>query len=276
MASTAGPYGFGTAGGAVGAAPKLIRPDPPSFAEPADSLSRAELPRALQGGGPGGKKIRTNETPMESSKSDVNHFTMEKMRGDCYVRLLVHPEANAARKDAVPYKGNTVPPDASLLTGGGRPLLKMPARPAAQNEDGEYEQEDEFKDFDKNDAIVFSFVRHNHYDAVEALIQQDTSVLMARDDAGNNLLHIACQNNNRRMAKLLLKNGINVNDQNNKGNAALHYCYQYKFMSLVDYLMATGADDNLPNQAGFLPKDGTGREDDVGVGQQNMAAEKSQ
>eukprot|EP00929_Paragymnodinium_shiwhaense_P063617 TRINITY_DN31786_c0_g1_i1.p1 TRINITY_DN31786_c0_g1~~TRINITY_DN31786_c0_g1_i1.p1 ORF type:complete len:1188 (+),score=241.89 TRINITY_DN31786_c0_g1_i1:126-3689(+) len=268
--SSGGAAGFPVTAG--GAAPKLIRPDPPSFAEPADALSRAELPRALQGGGPGGKKLKTNEAVLTSTVSDVNHFTMEKMRGDCYVRLLVHPEANAARKDPVPYKGAPVPPDASLLTGGGRPLLKMPPREARQNEDGEYEVEDEFRDFDKNDSIVFSFVRHNHYDAVEALIQQDTSVLGARDDAGNNLLHVAVQNNNRRMGKLLLKNGINVNDQNNTGNTALHYCYQYKFSALQDFLIANGADENIPNHTGFFPKDGVGKDDDIGVAQQQLRA----
>ncbi len=38
----------------------------------------------------------------------------------------------------------------------------------------------------------------------------------AVDEFGNSLLHVACQNNNRRIAKLLLKCGANVDCQNYK------------------------------------------------------------
>merc|ERR1712204_90052 len=77
--------------------------------------------------------------------------------------------------------------------------------------------------------------------AVEALIAQETAALKATDERGNNLLHIACQNNNRHIAKLLIGNGISVNAQNTAGNTPLHYCSQYGFMQLADYLLAHGA-----------------------------------
>ena len=57
----------------------------------------------------------------------------------------------------------------------------------------------------------------------EAIIQQESGILESRDEFGNNMLHVACggpismrrrllegQNDHRRIAKLLLKNGINV------------------------------------------------------------------
>eukprot|EP00928_Gymnodinium_smaydae_P095095 TRINITY_DN811_c0_g1_i1.p1 TRINITY_DN811_c0_g1~~TRINITY_DN811_c0_g1_i1.p1 ORF type:complete len:1218 (+),score=283.26 TRINITY_DN811_c0_g1_i1:59-3712(+) len=273
--------GGGGGQAALGSTARLIRPDPPSFAEPVDSKSRAELPPPLQGGNPsqkggplrvGGGGIKMPPVSKPATSSDVNEFTMEKMRGDCYVRLLVKPETNMARKESVPYKGATVPPDSSLITGQGRPLLRLPPKPAAMTEDGEYEEEDPYAEFEKNDSIIFSFVRHNHYESVEALIQQNMEVTGAKDEAGNSLLHIACQNNNRRIAKLLLASRIDVNDQNRRGNTALHYCYQYDFNALIELLTAYSADETIQNDAGFYPSQGIGRDDNVGDAQQQMRA----
>jgi len=274
-----GPPGMGSpSGGVLGGrstAPNVgrgahkIRPDPPSFAEPSDQASRAELPRALQGGGPA-KSGGVHGTQKATTVNDVNSFTMEKMRGECYVRLLVKPESNAARKDPIPYKGDTMPPDTTLVMGGGRPNLRMPPKPPQMNDDGDLVQDDEFAEFEKDDSIVFSFVRHNRYESLEALIASDTAVLLSKDESGNNLLHVACQNNSRRIAKLLLKAGINVNEQNKSGNTPLHYCYQYGFEPMCEYLVAHNADDSIANHANFLPAQGLGRDDNVGDSQQQM------
>merc|ERR1719333_253017 len=99
-----------------------MRPDPPSFVEPQDEHSQAQLPRALLEG------VQTSESRLPrnmgpTSTLDINAFTQEKMRGDCYVRLLIHPDANAARKDPQPYSGDTMNPDTTLVTGPGRPNL---------------------------------------------------------------------------------------------------------------------------------------------------------
>lgn len=279
--NTQGSWGGGGATGGLGNA-RLLRPDPPSFAEPEDKRSRAELPPPLRGneqtnlkGQPLRVGVGSTELPMPvkpATTSDVNYFTMEKMRGECYVRLLINPEANAARKDPIPYHGTTVPPDVSLVTGTGRPLLRMPPKTAAINTDGDMEEEDPYAEFETNNSIVFSFVRHNHYESVEALIQQNMEVLNTKDENGNGLLHIACQNNNKRIAKLLLNNRIDVNEQNSRGNTALHFCYQYGFNQLCDFLVAHGGDELIANKAGFLPTQGLGVDDAVGDSQQNMRA----
>eukprot|EP00435_Cladocopium_sp_Y103_P036931 s1157_g9.t1 len=95
---------------------------------------------------------------------------------------------------------------------------------------------------------------------IEAIIQQESGILEARDEFGNNMLHVACQNDHRRIAKLLLKNGISVNDQNLAGNTPLHYCFQYNFLHLSDYLISHGADETIANKKGLLPSQGTGVE----------------
>merc|ERR1719335_1263569 len=81
------------------------------------------------------------------------------------------------------------------------------------------------------------------------------------------MLHVACQNNNRRIAKLLIKAGhsndgnVILNKQNKNGNTALHYCYAYSFTQLAEFLIAKGADESLSNMDGKLPYEGLGKEE---------------
>ena len=264
VASTMRPgvHGDRTGAGLSGFHPTIKRP---AFAEPGNEI-KAALPRALQAGGgiavdksaKGAAGRNDNEVHM--TNMDVNAFTQEKMRGECYVRLLVHPDAASAKKAIVPYIGDMMNPDISLVMGNNRPHLVVPPKPATYNEDGEMIEDDEFADFEKHDNVAFSFVRHNRYEAIEAIIQQESGILEARDEFGNNMLHVACQNDHRRIAKLLLKNGINVNDQNLAGNTPLHYCFQYNFLHLSDYLISHGADETVANKKGLLPSQGTGTE----------------
>jgi len=259
-ASTTQGGGMGTSGLHTA---QILRPEPPSFAEPLDDQSRATLPPALMGSTAAKNATKPKESPV--TISDVNVFTQEKMRGDCYVRLLILPEPNAARKDPVPYVGEVMNPDHDLVQSAGRPNIMMPTKQKKASEDPEADDDDEDdgQDFERNDAVVFSFVRHNRYEAVQALIEQETETLLAQDEAGNNLLHVACQNNNRRIVKLLLKNGVSVNGQNSRGNTPLHYCNQYGFTQLSEYLIKHGADESIPNHQGLLPAQGIGRSEDA-------------
>jgi len=254
----------------------IKRPDPPSFLEAPVDQSKPTLPPALMGGhGSTSSKLAVKPAELPPTINDVNYFTQEKMRGDCYVRLLIRPDANAARKDPIPYVGQPMVPDQTLVMGVTRPMTIVPPRPARPNEDGEMEEDDEFENFDRNDAVVFSFVRHNRFEAVQAILEQERETLAALDDNGNTLLHIACQNNNRRIAKLLLKNGASVNAQNKRGNTPLHYCHQYGFMQMGEYLIQLGADGTIVNQAGMAPSQGTGRADDaVAQTQRQLATER--
>jgi len=247
---------------------QVVKPEPPSFTEPVDENSKAELPRALQGNLK--PKVDKDEEMQGATVGDSNLFTQEKMRGECYVRLLMKPEEHAARKVPQPFRPETWAPDAELISKRSRPHLRMPPKPPIVSEDGEILEEDEYQDFESSNEIVFSFVRHNRYDAVEALIQQDQEVIHTTDDNTNTLLHTACQNNNRRLVKLLLKNHIGINAKNIRGNTALHYCYQYGFSDLAEYLLAHGADDSILNNDGFVPAQGTGRSEKLSGAQHSM------
>ncbi|KAF1774832.1 Nucleophile aminohydrolase [Phytophthora cactorum] len=64
-----------------------------------------------------------------------------------------------------------------------------------------------------DDYDLFSAARHNHYDSVIYMLDQGVPV-NSRDAFGNTLLSIACQNGLKRITKLALRRGANINSQN--------------------------------------------------------------
>ena len=50
-----------------------------------------------------------------------------------------------------------------------------------------------------------------------------------RDSKGNTLLLIAAQNGLRRMCKLILREGGDIDATNSNGNTALHFAFMYGF-----------------------------------------------
>ena len=69
----------------------------------------------------------------------------------------------------------------------------------------------------------------------------------SRDNYGNTILIVACQNGNKRIAKLSLRYGSKINLFNIMGNTALHFCYEYKYFDLAEYLISKGANQNIKN-----------------------------
>lgn len=101
-----------------------------------------------------------------------------------------------------------------------------------------------------DDYDLFSAGRHNHYDSVTYMLDQGTPV-NSRDAFGNTLLSIACQNGLKRIVKLALRRGANINSQNIRGNTALHFCFAYGYGdSLGAYLISKGADTTIENDEG--------------------------
>lgn len=48
-----------------------------------------------------------------------------------------------------------------------------------------------------------------------------------RDDHGNTILLVACQNGHKRAVKAALRRGADMNARNYRGNTALHFCYAF-------------------------------------------------
>ncbi|CAM9236310.1 unnamed protein product [Ectocarpus fasciculatus] len=103
---------------------------------------------------------------------------------------------------------------------------------------------------DQDVEDIFSFGRHERCADIERLLDRGIPINV-RDEFGNTLLTIACQNGSKRVAKIVLRRGADINSRNHRGNTPLHYCYHYGYGdTLGQYLMSKGADASIRNNSG--------------------------
>ncbi len=117
--------------------------------------------------------------------------------------------------------------------------------------------------FNKKFKQLSSYIRHGNYSEFELMLDEyDNSFpIDFADDVGNTLLMVSCQNGNKRMVKLCLRKGSDINKQNTNGNTSLHYAFGYGFSELGAYLISKGADDNITNAEGLTCYEGLRMED---------------
>ena len=106
-----------------------------------------------------------------------------------------------------------------------------------------------------NSYDIFSYARHNHYKELEKLFLEGISP-DSKDQFGNTLLIVAAQNNNKRILKICLRYGAQINMQNLMGNTALHFAKQYGYSEIFEYLIIKGADPNIKNLRGIPAREG--------------------
>ena len=84
-------------------------------------------------------------------------------------------------------------------------------------------------------ADLCTLCRHGKYRELEEMINNPSWTLPIDycDDSGNTLLMIACQNGNKRIAKLCLRRGSQINNQNLNGNSCLHFAFGYGFVKFL-------------------------------------------
>jgi hypothetical protein len=164
--------------------------------------------------------------------------------------------------------------------GGYAGSQEMHAEEQKYQEEYEYKSSghQEYKDQGVDDATVedvFSLTRHNKLTEVEELLDRGVPVNV-RDRYGNSILSIACQNGLKKMAKLALRRGADINARNvrphdrlqrpkmmhsltltltyfsqYKGNTPLHFCFTYGYGdTLGAYLTSKGADTTIRNHFG--------------------------
>lgn len=120
-------------------------------------------------------------------------------------------------------------------------------------------QQQLYNDFQK----IASLVRHAKFDEVCELIEQPdwNCPIDYQDESGNTLLHVCCQNGNKRLVKLCVARGADVNLANIHGQTPMHFAYGYGYESVGEYLLKIGADDSLVNVDGLTPYEGLGMKD---------------
>ena len=99
-------------------------------------------------------------------------------------------------------------------------------------------------------------VKNGNMEALESLLDIYGVPIDTRDEHGNTLFIISCQQGNKRFAKFLLRRGAIINAQNNVGNSALHYLYSYNHTKLANYIIGKGGDDSLLNNDGLTCYEG--------------------
>ena len=110
------------------------------------------------------------------------------------------------------------------------------------------------------DSLVkefFSKVRHNKVAECEDQISAGFP-MDVRDRHGNTPLLVAAQNGHKRLVKMFLRAGADVNATNHQGNTGLHFTMSYGYQSLANYMLSKGADDTLMNMKGLTCYDGLG------------------
>jgi hypothetical protein len=151
--------------------------------------------------------------------------------------------------------------DATGRAVGGAAAAKKANVVEFVDKDGKIKQKEIQQEGNREETLfeeLKSYVRHGKYEELEDVITSPdyTMDIDHKDRSGNTLLLCAAQNGNKRIIKLMLRRGANINESNVGGNTALHYCYAYKFESLATYLMSKGADDSMVNAVGLTCYEG--------------------
>jgi len=133
----------------------------------------------------------------------------------------------------------------------------------AQIQNSKIDEKFEEPDLDSKDLQVtkdvediFSYARHNRVEDLERLLDAGIPVNI-RDQYGNTILSVACQNGHKRSAKAVLRRGADINARNYRGNTPLHFCFTYGYGdTLGEYLISKGADPTIRNNDGVTCYEG--------------------
>ena len=92
---------------------------------------------------------------------------------------------------------------------------------------------------------IISLARHGRVGEVEEMLLRGVPVTTV-DDNGNTLVHVACQNGSKKIARLAIRYGADINAVNHAGNTPLYFAMKYGFgNTLGQWLIGKGANPNM-------------------------------
>jgi ankyrin repeat protein len=94
---------------------------------------------------------------------------------------------------------------------------------------------------------------HDGDKVTQALNQPGTTVINARDGAGDTALHIVTRNHDGTWLSFLLSKGARADMQNSKGETALSVCAQIGWTDGAELLLSDGAGVDIGNNRGETP-----------------------
>ena len=97
------------------------------------------------------------------------------------------------------------------------------------------------KQEEPNNIKIISLARHGRVGEVEEMLVRGVPVDTV-DDNGNTLVHVACQNGSKKIARVALRFGADINAVNHAGNTPLYFAMKYGFgNTLGQWLIGKGA-----------------------------------
>jgi ankyrin repeat protein len=182
----------------------------------------------------GDDRFETPRTYHSATKSYRSKQSMTPRSSNSDEYKTVSSRSSAFHTDNADYKSRPNNSDAEFHSAPGSvngDYKKQYQRPPRKESDSV--SDSSYNDTDVTD--IFSFARHGRCDDIIRSLSRGVPVDI-RDDVGNTMLIVACQNGNKRVIKAVLRNGANVNIKNYKGNTPLHYCYHCKSTdALIDH-----------------------------------------
>lgn len=100
---------------------------------------------------------------------------------------------------------------------------------------------------------VLRVVKAGRTAEVAQMLEQDPSLIAARDNQGTTLLHWAVDGGDLNLIDLLLPCGVDINGQSNEGVTALHWAAHYGGLPVVRFLLQHGADPVIATNQGQTP-----------------------
>ena len=176
------------------------RTDPGTFATETKSLfvgdlstERLRLARAYRE-----RKSKARERKSSSLLDEVQQQTLKELRG-------------------IPYMDGSPLKDEVDFAGPGKDDEPGSSGPRGSND--EDDSETPLRPIDHAAKAILAVKNHN-LKALEELLDTQNVPVDTRDQHGNTLFILACQQGSKRQAKFLLRRGANINAQNNSGVSA--------------------------------------------------------
>ena len=106
----------------------------------------------------------------------------------------------------------------------------------------------------KSETFLSYAIKRKNEEITKLIINFPILDLSYQDSNGNTYLHLSIMQQLIPTTILLLKKGIKINSQNNEGNTALHYAYNFNNKQLISILKEYKADLNIENKMGIIPE----------------------
>ena len=107
----------------------------------------------------------------------------------------------------------------------------------------------------RNETFLSYSIKRKNEEITRLIINSPILDLSYQDSNGNSYLHLSTMQQLISTTILLLKKGIKINSQNNEGNTALHYAYNFNNKPLISILKEYKADLNIKNKLGKIPEE---------------------